>query len=92
MIARLIVFESNGGRRTHRLSVHAKLANQHELKLAMETSAEPFEPWLFFFLRDHGSGKLLLVDLIVLRFVHLRRLARPALAHSPSRGSYFRSW
>ncbi len=55
MIARLIVFDSAGGRRSHRLSVHAKLANTHELKIAMETSAEPFEQWLFFFLRDHGA-------------------------------------
>jgi len=31
------------------------MSNTCELKLVMDTSTEHFEPWLFFFLRDHGA-------------------------------------
>jgi hypothetical protein len=55
MVARLIVFNRDGGKTAHPLSLHLKSANTSELKLVMETNAEHFEPWLFFFLRDHGA-------------------------------------
>lgn len=55
MVARLIVFNRDGGKMAHQLSLHPKSANPSDLKLVMETNAEHFEPWLFFFLRDHGA-------------------------------------
>ena len=55
MIARLIVFDSDGNKVAHRLSLHHKPSNTRELKLVMDTSTEHFESWLFFFLRDHGA-------------------------------------
>jgi hypothetical protein len=55
MIARLIVFNKDGAKVVHPLSLHPKTSNTTVLKLAMETSAEVFEQWLFFFLRDHGA-------------------------------------
>jgi hypothetical protein len=55
MVARLIVFKPDGSKAAHQLSLHAKTGNTTELKLVMETSAEHFESWLFFFLRDHGA-------------------------------------
>ncbi len=55
MIARLIVFDHEGKKVAHQLSLHHKLSNTFELKLVMGTSTERFEAWLFFFLRDHGA-------------------------------------
>ena len=55
MITRLIVFDQDGGKRAHQLSLHRKTANTTELKLIMQTDTEHFEAWLFFFLRDHGA-------------------------------------
>jgi hypothetical protein len=55
MTARLIVFDQNGQKIAHPLSLHHRTANTTELKIAMNTSAEVFPEWLFFFLRDHGA-------------------------------------
>jgi hypothetical protein len=55
MMARVITFDRQGRRMAHPLSFHHKLSPTTELKLVMETSTEHFEPWLFFFLRDHGA-------------------------------------
>ncbi|MDB6110274.1 MAG: hypothetical protein JWR69_2024 [Pedosphaera sp.] len=55
MIAKLIVFDQAGRKTAHQLSLHPKPSGASELKLVMETSAEHFESWLFFFLRDHGA-------------------------------------
>ncbi len=55
MIARLIIFDREGKKVAHQLSLHHKLSNTFELKLVMGTSTERFEAWLFFFLRDHGG-------------------------------------
>jgi hypothetical protein len=55
MLARLILFNKDGEKVVHPLSLHHRTANTTELKLIMNTSTERFEGWLFFFLRDHGA-------------------------------------
>lgn len=55
MMARLILFNKNGEKIVHPLSLHHKAANTLELKLVTENSTERLEEWLFFFLRDHGG-------------------------------------
>jgi len=55
MVARLIVFNQDGRKVAHELSLHYKTSNMTELKLVMATNTEHFEEWLFFFLRDHGA-------------------------------------
>ena len=55
MIARLIVFKRDGTSATHQLGLHRETANTTRLKLVMQTDTEPFDAWLFFFLRDHGA-------------------------------------
>ncbi|HWY78367.1 MAG TPA: hypothetical protein VN281_22320 [Verrucomicrobiae bacterium] len=55
MITRLIVFDRDGNKVPHQLSLHHKMSNTCELKLVMDTSCEHFECWMFFFLRDHGA-------------------------------------
>lgn len=55
MKARLIVFDQDGNKVAHPLSLHHRTAATTELKLIMGTSTEIFAEWLFFFLRDHGA-------------------------------------
>lgn len=55
MTARLIVFDRDGNKIAHPLSLHFKAGTAGELRLVMETSTEVFPEWLFFFLRDHGA-------------------------------------
>jgi hypothetical protein len=55
MTARLIMFKRDGEKVAHELKLHPKTSTTSVLKLAMDTSAEPMESWLFFFLRDHGA-------------------------------------
>ena len=55
MKARLVVFSKNGEKKAHQLSLHHKMSGAPELKLVMATNTEYFEPWLFYFLREHGA-------------------------------------
>ena len=55
MKARLIVFNKKGEKKAHQLSLHHKISGAPELKLVMATNTEYFEPWLFYFLREHGA-------------------------------------
>jgi len=55
MMARLILFNKEGEKVAHPLSLHHETANTTELKLVMNNSTERLEEWLFFFLRDHGA-------------------------------------
>jgi hypothetical protein len=55
MVASLIMFNQDGRKVAHELSLHHKTSNTTELKLVMATNTEHFEEWLFFFLRDHGA-------------------------------------
>ena len=55
MTVRLIVFNKNGEKKAHQLSLHHKISGAPELKLVMATNTEYFEPWLFYFLREHGA-------------------------------------
>ena len=55
MKARLVVFNKNGEKQAHQLSLHHKISGAPELKLVMATNTEYFEPWLFYFLREHGA-------------------------------------
>jgi hypothetical protein len=55
MMARLIVYDKEGNKVVHPLSLHHKTASTTELKLVFDTSTEIFPEWLFFFLRDHGA-------------------------------------
>jgi hypothetical protein len=55
MMARLILFDQDGNKVPHPLSLHHRTASTTELKLVMNTSTEIFPEWLFFFLRDHGA-------------------------------------
>lgn len=55
MTARLILFDRNGKKHSHTLSLHHKAGGASELKIVMETSTETFPEWLFFFLQDHGA-------------------------------------
>ena len=54
MTARLIVFDADGKKVVHTLQLH-QAGERPELRIVMATSAERFEEWLFFFLRDHGA-------------------------------------
>lgn len=54
-MARLILFNQDGEKMVHPLSLHRKAANLKELKLVTNNSTERLEEWLFFFLRDHGA-------------------------------------
>lgn len=55
MMARLILFNKDGEKMVHPLSLHHKTSNTTELKLVTDNSTERVEEWLFFFLRDHGG-------------------------------------
>ena len=49
MIARLILYDQDGKKVAHPLSLHHRTPGTSQLKLVLGTSTEYFEPWLFFF-------------------------------------------
>jgi hypothetical protein len=49
------MFDKEGRKVVHQLSLHHRTATTTELKLVFQTSTEIFPEWLFFFLRDHGA-------------------------------------